>query len=88
VGLTLTLIWLGLGCTSGRNHGALLGVIKEDKYLGVIVCQNLKVGKQCFKAASKGKEGKPGVRDDQKNVYKPIKRNNITLVQITGVNSF
>jgi len=33
-----------------------LGVIKEEKDLGVIVCQNLKVGKQCFKAASKGNQ--------------------------------
>jgi len=31
-------------------------VIKEEKDLGVIVCQNLKVGRQCFKAALKGNQ--------------------------------
>jgi len=34
-------------------NGAPLGIIKELKDFGAIVCKNLKVGKQCFKAASK-----------------------------------
>jgi len=36
--------------------GVLLDIFKKEKDLGVIVCQNLKVGKQCFKAASKGNQ--------------------------------
>jgi len=35
-------------------NGIFLGIIKEEKDLGIIVSQDLKVGKQCFKAASKG----------------------------------
>jgi len=34
-------------------NGVPLGIIKEEKDLGVIISQNLKVGKQCFKAAFK-----------------------------------
>jgi len=37
-------------------NGAPLGIIKELKDFGAIVCKNLKVGKQCFKAASKGNQ--------------------------------
>jgi len=37
-------------------NGAPLGVIKEEKDLGAIVCQKLKVGKPCFKTASKGNQ--------------------------------
>jgi len=33
-------------------NGVLLGIIKKEKDLGVSVSQDLKVGKQCFKAAS------------------------------------
>jgi len=48
---------MNIGFRNREEHYALnvapLGVIKEEKDLGVIVCQNLKVGKQCFKAASK-----------------------------------
>jgi len=35
-------------------NGVSLGIIKEEKDLGVFVSQDLKVGKQCFNAASKG----------------------------------
>jgi len=34
--------------------GAPLGIIKQENDLGVIFCKNLKIGKQCFKAASNG----------------------------------
>jgi len=37
-------------------NGVPLGIIKEEKDLGVFVFQDLKVGKQCFKAASKGNQ--------------------------------
>jgi len=37
-------------------NGASLGIIKEEKDLVAIVCKNLKVGKQSFKAASKGNQ--------------------------------
>jgi len=35
-------------------NGIPLGIIKEEKDWGVIICQDLKVGKQCHNAASKG----------------------------------
>jgi len=37
-------------------NGVPLGIIKEEKDLGVIVVQNLKVDKQCFKAALEGNQ--------------------------------
>jgi len=37
-------------------NGVPLGIIKEEEDLDVIVSQNLKVYKQCFKAASKGNQ--------------------------------
>jgi len=39
-----------------EDYGVPLGIIKEEKELGVFVSQYLKVGKQCFKAASKGNQ--------------------------------
>jgi len=37
-------------------NGVRLEIIKEEKDLGDIICQDLKVGNQCFKAVSKGNQ--------------------------------
>jgi len=48
---------INIGFSNREEHyalnGAPLGIIKEEKDRGVIVCQNLMVGKQGFKAASR-----------------------------------
>jgi len=49
---------MNIGFRNRKKYGTLtsapLGIIMEEKDLGAIVCQNLKVGKECFKVASKG----------------------------------
>jgi len=76
------------GFRNRKEHYALnggpLGIIKEEKDLGVIVYKNLKVGKKVFQSRI---EGLPGNGEYQENVYKPIKRNNNTFVQVIGVAS-
>ena len=41
-----------------------LGRIKEEKDLGVLVTDNLKVGSQCMKAASKGNQVLGMIQED------------------------
>ena len=43
-------------CEGYLLDGLPLGTISEEKDLGVIVCKDLKVGRQCFKAAAKGNQ--------------------------------
>jgi len=62
------------------HNGVPLGIIKEEKDLGVFVSQDLKVGKQSFKAASKGNQVLGMIK---RTFTKSIKRDNDTVVQIT-----
>jgi len=49
---------MNIGFKNRNEDYALNGIplhrIKEEKDLGITICQDLKVGKQCFKAAYKG----------------------------------
>jgi len=64
-----------------------LGIIKEEKDLGVFVSKDLKVGNQCFKAASMGNQVLGMIKRMFTSRLKKKKGINDTLVQITSQTS-